>query len=380
MARRSAYRSDPAIRGPSHGMGNALGGARAWLRRGWRRAGVGVVAIPRRRRGASRCGRTNRRTAGSGRAGSRRYPAAPDAGRIPEPCVCGDPRRPGTDPPGRLRTLGPDPSPGQSDHPVGWWAAGVTRRGAAGRPTRARGGRRHGNAARRDEPGAGTAGPGTATTRSSQRDDPTHTATAARPEPDHATPEATRARRRHGTRRSATTSATTPNTTTTRPTTKHHAPAATAAKPEPDTNRQHAATIRPAARAARPEHDHDTPHREAARALPRGPPGPSHNSYPSFGYRRTGAAPDRRGGPGSSPVSRARDPWETPTPSDWCRAVGSRSGRPARCPVRLTRSRSPGSYRGAWPSTGPARPGEPADANAGWPASSTTSAANSGPR
>jgi len=159
MARRSAYRSGPAIRGPSHGMGDALGGARAWLRRGWRRAGVGVVAIPRRRRGASRCGRTNRRTAGSGRAGSRRYPAAPDAGRIPEPCVCGDPRRPGTDPPGRLRTLGPDPSPGQSDHPVGWWAAGVTRRGAAGRPTRARGGRRHGNAARRDEPGAGTATP-----------------------------------------------------------------------------------------------------------------------------------------------------------------------------------------------------------------------------
>lgn len=315
MARRSAYRSDPAIRGPSHGMGDALGVARAWLRRGWRRAGVGVVAIPRRRRGASRCGRTSRRAAGSGRAGSRRYPAAPDAGRIPEPCVCGDPRRPGT----------------QS-----------TRAAPNSDRTRPRGGDT-GTPRDATNPARGPPRPGTATTRSSRRDDPTHAATAARPEPDHATPEATRARRRHGTRRSATTSATTPNTTTTRPTTKHHAPAATAAKPEPDTNRQHAATIRPAARAARPEHDHDTPHREAARALPRGPPGPSHNSYPSFGYRRTGAAPDRRGGPGSSPVSRARDPWETPTPSDWCRAVGSRSGRPARCPVRLTRSRSPGS-------------------------------------
>jgi len=51
-------------------------------------------------------------------------------------------------------------------------------------------GRRHGNAARRDEPGAGTAGPGTATTRSSQRDDPPHTADSAMPQPDHATPHA----------------------------------------------------------------------------------------------------------------------------------------------------------------------------------------------
>jgi len=344
MTRRSAYRSDPAIRGPSHGMGDALGGARAWLRRASRRAGVGVVAIPRRRRGASRCGRTSRRAAGSGRAGSRRYPAAPDAGRIPEPCVCGDPRRPGTQSTRAAPNARAGPVPGPIRPPggmVGGWRHAARRRRAAHTgPWR---GGDTGTPRDATNPARGPPRPDTATTRSSQRDDPTHAATAARPEPDHATPEATRARRRHGTRRSATTSATTPNTTTTRPTTKHHAPAATAAKPEPDTNRQHAATIRPAARAARPEHDHDTPHREAARALPRGPPGPSHNSYPSFGYRRTGAAPDRRGGPGSSPVSRARDPWETPTPSDWCRAVGSRSGRPARCPVRLTRSRSPGS-------------------------------------
>jgi len=160
MTRRWACRVDPAIRGPSCGM---VGRSRGRRVPGCGGGGVGPVSGSWRSRGAD----AERHGAGE-RAGGQRAVVGRAAGGVrppPTPAGYPNPACAGTRGDPERTHLGGSERSGRTRpraNPTTRWDGGrLASRGAAppGGPHVPVAGRRHGNAARRDEPGAGTATP-----------------------------------------------------------------------------------------------------------------------------------------------------------------------------------------------------------------------------